>query len=63
MVYKKTKGEYFRAYNTNELAAIYQKINELEAKESESSYYLPVKEMYQWPLLMALISFGILLLL
>ncbi|HRD54806.1 MAG TPA: VWA domain-containing protein [Parachlamydiaceae bacterium] len=60
---KKTNGQYFRAYNTSELAAIYQKINELETKESEGNHYLPVVEMYQWPLLMTLISFGILLLL
>lgn len=60
---KKTGGEYYRAYNTNELASIYQKINALEAKENEGNHYLPVIEIYQWPLLMALLSFGILLLL
>lgn len=60
---EKTGGQYFRAYNTKELSQIYSKINEIESVERESKHYLPIIEMYEWPLLIGLIGLGILMIL
>lgn len=59
MVAEKTGGEYFRAYNTDDLARIYQHIDRLEAIERDFHYYRPIEELYAWPLLFALICMGI----
>ncbi len=56
---EKTGGQYFRAYNTKELAKIYDHINQLESIEQTSQYYRPVDEVYYWPLLVALLLSGI----
>ena len=58
---EKTGGKYFRAYDTKELAQIYQEIDRLEAIERTPQHYRPIKEMYYWPLFFALICAGILL--
>jgi len=55
-VAEKTGGEYFRAYNTEELARIYQHIDRLEAVERDSHFYRPREELYAWPLWVAVIS-------
>lgn len=59
MVAEKTGGKYFRAYNTNELAQIYQEIDRLEYSERGNQYYRPTDEIYYWPLLFALIGFAL----
>ena len=60
MVAGKTGGEYFRAYNTDELMRIYQKIDALEAVDRSSKAYRPIDELYAWPLSFALIGATIL---
>lgn len=54
MVAEKTGGKYFRAYDTQELAQIYQEIDRLETKERANQFYRPQKEIYWWPLLVAI---------
>lgn len=61
LVAEKTGGEYFRAYNTKELVQIYNHIDQLESIERTKQYYRPTEEMYFWPLLAALIGFGLLM--
>lgn len=58
---KKTGGQYFRAYNTQELIQIYKHINQLERIEQKSHYYRPTEEIYYWPVLLALALTGILM--
>lgn len=57
-VAEKTGGKYFRAYNTEELAQIYQEIDRLEAIERTNQFYRPTIELYKWPLMAALIGMG-----
>lgn len=61
MISEKTGGQYFRAYNTHELAQIYQHIDKLESIEHKSQFYRPIDEMYYWPLAAALAGLGLLL--
>lgn len=61
LVAEKTGGEYFRAYNSQELAQIYRHIDQVELHEQANQYYRPIQEMYNWPLGLAL--FGLILLL
>lgn len=58
-VAEKTGGKYFRAYNTDELARIYNHIDNLEVIERDFQTYRPVEELYFWPLLFALIVSGV----
>ncbi len=58
LVAEKTGGNYFRAYNTDELVKIYHHIDQLEKREEANQYYRPTEEMYQWPLIAALIGLG-----
>lgn len=46
-----TGGQYFRATNTQELDAIYDRLNELEPLAEEDRFYRPTKALYYWPLL------------
>ncbi len=62
LVAQKTGGKYFRAYNTQELAQIYQEIDQLEKVERSNQSYRPTEEMYQWPLMVAFLAFGTLIL-
>ncbi len=50
----KTGGRYFRARNTQEMDKIYQLLDELEPVEKDKQYFRPKKELYQWPLAIAL---------
>lgn len=50
-----TGGQYFRARNTEELAKIYALLDELEPVEKDKHYYRPMRELYPWPLALALI--------
>lgn len=61
IVAEKTGGEYFRAYNSNELAQIYQHIDRLEQHDKSHQYFRPIVEMYYWPLAVALICLGVLM--
>lgn len=48
-----TGGKYFRARDTQELAEIYQLLDELEPAESDQAGFRPVKEYFHWPLALA----------
>lgn len=61
LVADKTGGKYFRAYNTQELAQIYQEIDQLESIERKNHFYRPTEEIYFWPLLIAIICIGMLM--
>jgi Ca-activated chloride channel family protein len=50
-----TGGQYFRARNQQELANIYFEIDKLEPTELESEEYRPLRELFSWPLGVALI--------
>ncbi|WP_196137826.1 VWA domain-containing protein [Aliikangiella sp. G2MR2-5] len=52
-----TGGKYFRARSTQELAQIYNILDELEPVEDEPETYRPVQELYYYPALLALIIF------
>lgn len=58
-VAKLTGGQYFRARSTEELAQIYELLDQLEPVEDKPEIYRPVQELYYWALLA---SFLILLL-
>jgi Ca-activated chloride channel family protein len=50
-----TGGKYFRARSTEELAQIYQILDELEPVEDEPETYRPIQELYFYPTSIALI--------
>ncbi len=50
-----TGGEYFRAYDTAELEKIYRKIDELEPSRVDNFYVRPVRELFFFPLGLAVI--------
>ena len=52
---EQTGGEYFRARDTEQLAQIYQRLDELEPVEVETQTLRPVKSLYMWPLALALL--------
>jgi len=58
-VAKMTGGRYFRARSSEELAQIYDLLDQLEPVEDKPEVYRPVQELYYWLLL---VSFGLLLL-
>ncbi|WP_444994225.1 vWA domain-containing protein [Aliikangiella sp. IMCC44359] len=50
-----TGGRYFRARSTEELAQIYELLDELEPVEDEPEIYRPIQELYYWPAMVALL--------
>lgn len=50
-----TGGQYFRARSTQELAEIYQLLDQLEPVEDEPEVYRPIQELYFWPTAVALL--------
>ncbi len=50
-----TKGQYFRASNTEDLQKVYDLIDKLEASDEQENYLSEVKEWYYIPLLAAFI--------
>ncbi|MDD6176905.1 MAG: VWA domain-containing protein [Ruminobacter sp.] len=50
-----TKGHYYRVDNSRSLHSKYQEISYLEAEVSDAISYQPEIELYQWPLILALI--------
>lgn len=51
---KETKGQYFKATSLSDLIAVYNKIDTLEAKEIENGFIYPKKDLYTYPLSLAL---------
>lgn len=49
-----TGGQYFRARDTEELRNIYSELDQLEPVEDEGEIYRPVRELYFYPLALAL---------
>ncbi len=54
-----TGGHYYRARNAEELENIYKRLDELEPTESDKHYFRPRKELFYWPLTIALVLCGI----
>ncbi len=55
---EKTGGKYFRARDTAELEKIYAMLDELEPVERDKRYYRPHSELFPWPLGLALVLAG-----
>ena len=51
-----TKGQYFRAGNTQDLQQVYNIINQLEASQNQDRFLRETKELYYIPLLAAILS-------
>lgn len=58
----KTGGRYFRARDTQELDKIYNMLDELEPVEKDKRFFRPRTELFPWPLGMALVLAGVLVL-
>lgn len=54
-VSKKTGGQYFRARNVESLQKIYAELDEIEPISKDDLSYRPVKEMFHYPLAIALL--------
>lgn len=54
-----TGGRFFRATDTDQLAAAYRAIDELEPVPQQGAALRPRFELFRWPLLAALVLFGI----
>lgn len=50
-----TGGQYFRARNQQELTRIYQEIDKLEPTEQDADEFRPLRELFAWPLSLALL--------
>jgi len=50
-----TGGKFFHAEDQAELSKIYRDIEQLEAMEQQGKSYRPIKELYYWPLAIALL--------
>jgi len=51
----KTGGRYFRARATTELAEIYALLDQLEPVEKDKRFFRPRKDLFAWPLAVALL--------
>ena len=58
-----TGGRYFRARDLDQLAEIYQLLDELEPVQQDADYFRPVSSLYQWPLLAAALLLAVIALL
>lgn len=56
-----TGGRYFRARNQQDLERIYQVIDQLEEHETEHNVFRPQKDLFHWPLSIAMLLFFFLL--
>ncbi len=45
-----TGGQYFRAHDTQELAAIYKQLDAMEPVEKDKNIYRPISDLFYWPL-------------
>ncbi|MFN7097895.1 MAG: vWA domain-containing protein, partial [Gammaproteobacteria bacterium] len=50
-----TNGQYFRARNGEALKQIYERINQLQPITADKQYFRPAKQLYPWPLGLALL--------
>ncbi|NNM59452.1 MAG: VWA domain-containing protein [Legionellales bacterium] len=50
-----TKGQYFRAHDSQTLEQIYERINQLQPISSDKRIFRPMKVLYYWPLGFALL--------
>lgn len=53
-----TGGHYFRAHNTEELQEIYAMLDQMEPVEKDKQYFRPRRELFFWPLGLALLLTG-----
>lgn len=53
-VAKVTGGDYFLALNRDELAGIYKRLDEIETRETKTVSHRPRRNLYFWPLALAL---------
>lgn len=44
-----TQGAYFLALNREELAGVYERLDEIETREDETVAYRPRRDLYYWP--------------
>jgi len=51
----KTGGGYFHANDREELAVIYDHLDELNPRQVETQSYRPLKDLYTWPLMVSLL--------
>ena len=51
-----TKGSYFRAKDTASLERVYNLIDKMEPSENEDQFVQETKELFYWPLLLALLA-------
>jgi len=58
----KTGGRYFRARDVQEFQQIYALLDELEPVEKDAERWYPQEELFRWPLLLALVFLGLLML-
>ncbi|WP_370278541.1 VWA domain-containing protein [Pontibacterium sp.] len=52
---EQTGGQYFRAQDIDQLAEIYQVLDELEPVAQDSDTFRPVSSLYHWPLLVGVL--------
>lgn len=52
---EQTGGQYFRAQDIDQLAEIYQVLDELEPVEQDADTFRPVSSLYHWPLLIGVL--------
>ena len=48
-------GDFFRAMNRDELAGIYQRLDEIETREVNTVSHRPRRDLYYWPLAVSLL--------
>jgi Ca-activated chloride channel family protein len=49
-----TGGQYFRAQDIQQLAEVYELLDELEPVEQDTDFYRPVESLFLWPLLLGI---------
>jgi Ca-activated chloride channel family protein len=50
-----TGGEYFRATDAEALQKVYERIDKLEPSAAREQWYRPHRDLFQWPLALALL--------
>ncbi len=50
-----TGGKYFRARDIDQLAKIYELLDELEPIAQDNEFFRPIESLYHWPLFAALL--------
>ena len=55
VIAKMSGGQYYRAEDTQQLTKIYEQIDALYPVANDKTYWRPIKHLYYWPLLAALL--------